>query len=182
MTKKDFRDSVLSMREALDKKEAEYISRGICYEITELAAYKNATDVCLYMAIKNEVDLTSLMKQCFTDKKNVWLPRVIDKTMEFYAYTPDTKLITGAYDIKEPDSDKILSPDDNTLIVMPGAVFSEKKERIGYGGGYYDRYMAKYPCCKTVAPCFELQVYPEIPTEGHDIKPDIIITEERTIV
>ena len=181
MTKKDIRDSVLGLRKALDKNEVQYISRGICYEITELDLYKYATDVCLYMSIKNEVDLTSLLKQCFKDNKNVWLPRVIDKNMDFYSYEEDTPLISGAYDIKEPNSDKKLNPNDKTLIIMPGAVFSEDKKRIGYGGGYYDKYLFEHPGCHTIAVCYEFQVFFDIPTDEHDIKPDLIITEDRTI-
>ena len=64
--------------------------------------------------------------------------------MDFFRYDEDTVLVTGSYDIMEPDSDEMLEPDENTLIIMPGAVFSESRDRIGYGGGYYDRYLEKY--------------------------------------
>ena len=181
MNKKDIRDSVLFLRNSLDKKEASYISRGICNDVTELEIYENAKDICLYMSINNEVDLSYLMEQSYKDGKNVWLPRVIEKQMDFYRYEKDTKLIEGAYGIKEPDSKDVLVPDDNTLIIMPGAVFSEDRKRIGYGGGYYDKYLAKHPKCHTVAVCYELQIFPDIPSEEYDIKPEIIVTEERII-
>ncbi len=181
MNKKDIRDSVLFLRNSLDKKEALYISRGICNDITDLDVYDNADNICLYMSINNEVDLTYLMEQSFKDGKKVWLPRVIDKQMQFYRYDKDTKFKEGAYGIKEPDSDEVLVPDEKTLIIMPGAVFSEDKKRIGYGGGYYDKYLSKHPECQTVAVCYELQIFPDIPSEDYDIKPQVIVTEERII-
>ena len=181
MNKKDIRDSVLFLRNSLDKKEALYISRGICNDITDLDVYDNADNICLYMSINNEVDLTYLMEQSFKEGKKVWLPRVIDKQMQFYRYDKDTKFKEGAYGIKEPDSDEVLVPDEKTLIIMPGAVFSEDKKRIGYGGGYYDKYLSKHPECQTVAVCYELQIFPDIPSEDYDIKPQVIVTEERII-
>ncbi|MBQ7708181.1 MAG: 5-formyltetrahydrofolate cyclo-ligase [Lachnospiraceae bacterium] len=181
MNKKDIRDSVLFLRNSLDKKEALYISRGICNDITDLDVYDNADNICLYMSINNEVDLTYLMEQSFKDGKKVWLPRVIDKQMQFYRYEKDTKFKEGAYGIKEPDSDEVLVPDEKTLIIMPGAVFSEDKKRIGYGGGYYDKYLSKHPECQTVAVCYELQIFPDLPSEDYDIKPQVIVTEERII-
>ncbi|MBQ9233304.1 MAG: 5-formyltetrahydrofolate cyclo-ligase [Lachnospiraceae bacterium] len=181
MTKKDIRESVLFLRNSLDKKEAEYISRGICQDVIELDVYEKATDICLYMSINNEVYLDSLMEASFKEGKRVWLPRVIDKYMEFYSYDTNTKLINGAFGIMEPDSEMKLVPNENTLIIMPGAVYSENKERIGYGGGYYDKYLSEHPECHTVAVCYELQIFPDIPTEAYDIKPEIIVTEERII-
>ncbi len=181
MTKKDIRESVLFLRNSLDKKEAEYISRGICQDVIELDVYEKATDICLYMSIKNEVYLDFLMEASFKGGKRVWLPRVIDKHMEFYSYDTNTKFISGAFGIMEPDSEMKLVPNKNTLIIMPGAVYSENKERIGYGGGYYDKYLSEHPECHTVAVCYELQIFPDIPTESYDIKPEIIVTEERII-
>ena len=181
MDKKEFRKSVIKLRNSLDVNEAKYISRGISYDLSTLEEYEEAQNICVYMSINNEVFLDELIRIAWADAKNVYLPRVIDGEMSFYKFAMGTKLIKGAYDILEPDTEDILLPDENTLVVMPGAVFSEDKNRIGYGGGYYDRFLAKYPFVKTVACCYELQVYPEVPSEEYDIKPDIIVTEDRII-
>jgi 5-formyltetrahydrofolate cyclo-ligase len=95
--------------------------------------------------------------------------------MEFYIYDEATALINGAYNILEPASDEILEPDSDTLIIMPGAVFSKDKKRIGYGGGYYDRYLAEHPECKTIAVAYNFQILDEIPYEEHDMCPDLIV-------
>ena len=182
MDKKDYRETALYLRESLNKKDVEYTTRGICEAVKDLDVYKNAKDICLYMHINNEVILDSLMNDAFKNHKNIWLPKIIDKEMNFYRYHKTTKLIEGSYGISEPESKEILSPDEHTLIIMPGVVFSEDKKRICYGGGYYDRYLNSHPCCHTVAVCFELQIFPDIPTDEHDIRPDIIITDERVIV
>jgi 5-formyltetrahydrofolate cyclo-ligase len=70
--------------------------------------------------------------------------------------------------------------DENVLLIMPGAAFDAKCNRIGYGKGYYDKYLQVHPNVKTIAIAFELQMVETIPAEAYDICPDIIITEEKT--
>ena len=65
---------------------------------------------------------------------------------------------------------------------MPGAVFSEARDRIGYGGGYYDRYLSEHVLCHTLAVCYELQIVEDLPTEEHDIRPDAVISERRILL
>ena len=86
-------------------------------------------------------------------------------------------IITGAYDIRESRSEEILEPGEGTLIIMPGAVFTPWKDRIGYGGGFYDRFLEEHPECKTIAVCYDLQVVDELPVEEHDMKPDYVVCE-----
>ena len=101
--------------------------------------------MCLYMPVRNEVDVSYLLKDALDSEKNVWLPKVRDNDMEFCHYDENTELVSGEYGILEPSSEYMLEPDEGTLIIMPGAVFSCKGDRIGYGGGYYDRYLERYP-------------------------------------
>jgi 5-formyltetrahydrofolate cyclo-ligase len=134
------------------------------------------------MPIRNEVDVRLLLEPARSDGKLVYLPKVLPEDyMEFYSYTENTSLISGAYNILEPDSKDVLVPDSDTLIIMPGAVFSKDRERIGYGGGYYDRYLAAHPECKTVAVAYDFQILEQIPYEEHDICPDLVVSERRRI-
>ena len=178
ISKKEIRDTILDIRKSFDTDYLNRLSNVICNRILKQEAYTSCNDLVLYMPINNEVNLDILMDQAFLDSKNVWLPRIINKTMEFYSYTKETELIKGAYGILEPDSHEILVPDANTLVIMPGAAFSEDMGRIGYGGGYYDKYLSKHTCCKTIAVCYNFQIMPMIPMDDHDIRPDMIISDD----
>ncbi len=178
ISKKEIRDTVLDIRRSFDKDYLNRLSTVICNRVIKQQVYKDCKDLVLYMPVNNEVSLDILMDDALTQGKNVWLPRVINKNMEFYRYTRDTALIKGAYGIPEPNTEEILTPDNQTLIIMPGAAFSEDMGRIGYGGGYYDRYLSKHPYCSTIAVCYNFQIMPMIPMEDHDIRPDMIISDD----
>ena len=149
-------------------------------QVTEV--YRKAADICIYMPINNEVDVKYIADGAWKEGKGVWLPKTIDGSIEFYRYEKDGTLISGTFGIQEPVSADKLTPDGSTLVIMPGAVFSEKHDRIGYGGGYYDRFLAKNPECRTMAVCYEFQIVPELPSEPHDIRPEVIVSEERVMM
>lgn len=190
LTKKEIRKAVLAERSALDDETVALASQVICRKIMGIDAYEEATDVCLYMPMRNEVDVLLLAEAAEAEGKRVWVPKVIEKTtgqgaekkagvMVFNRFTglDEEDIITGAYDIRESSSEEILEPNDTTLIIMPGAVFTPWKDRIGYGGGFYDKFLDEHPQCKTIAPCYDLQVVDELPVEAHDRKPDYVVSE-----
>lgn len=182
ISKKEIRDTILDIRKSFDKEYLNRLSNVICNRVIKQEAYINCKNLVLYMPINNEVNLDILMNKGFQDNKRIWIPKVLNKNMEFYRITKDTKLIKGAYGILEPDCEEILIPDNNTLIIMPGAAFSEDLGRIGYGGGYYDKYLSKHTCCKTIAVCYNFQIMPMIPMDEHDIRPDIIISDDNIFI
>ena len=180
-SKKEIRKEILNKRSAMSSLDVNTLSAGICRRLAMTEQYNNAENVCLYMPIKNEADVTLLIDALRRNGRTVWLPRVIGGHMDFYIYNEDTPLISGAFGIREPDSKTVLVPDSRTLVVMPGAVFSVKRGRIGYGGGYYDRFLEENSRCMTAAVCYDFQIIDEVPAEAHDIKPQIIVSEKRII-
>ncbi|MBQ6496432.1 MAG: 5-formyltetrahydrofolate cyclo-ligase [Firmicutes bacterium] len=178
MNKKELRKEILAQRLALDEETIALASQVICRKVLSIDAYEEAEDICLYMPFRNEVDAMLLAEVAAEDGKRVWIPKVMeDNTMQFNAYTGEDSLVSGAYGIRESTSEEFLTPDDKTLIIMPGAVFTPWRERIGYGGGYYDRYLQTHPECRTIALCYDLQIVSEIPAEAHDQKPDYVVSE-----
>lgn len=180
-TKKELRKEILKRREALEAEMVAEASAEICHMIQALNMYEEAEDLCLYMPIRNEVDLEILRKAAWEDGKRVWLPKVDGKQMEFHFFGPESRLEEGAYGILEPEAGQVLVPGEATLVVMPGAVFSKSHDRIGYGGGYYDRYLSEHPQCRTMAVCHDLQIVDDLPAEEHDIRPDAIVSEEQIL-
>lgn len=177
--KSRIRKNILMQRRSLRAEFVNETSKIICDKVCELAIYQSARDVCLYSPIQNEVDVNYLTEVSRSFGKKIWLPKVIDDKMDFYFYGEDIPLIAGKYDILEPQSKERLLSSDDTLIIMPGAVFSEQNDRIGYGGGYYDRYLSEHPECKTLAVCYHFQRVPNLPVESHDIRPMVVVDEER---
>lgn len=185
LTKKEIRKQILAERRALDEETVALASQVVCRKVLGIDAYEEAEDVCLYMPIRNEIDAMLLAEAALADGKRVWVPKVIEKhsgakgagVMRFNAYTGEDDIVTGAYDIRESTSEEFLEPTDKTLIIMPGAVFTPWRDRIGYGGGFYDRFLDEHPQCRTIALCFDLQVVDEIPTEEFDRKPDYVVSE-----
>lgn len=186
MSKKEIRKEILSLRRALDEETAALASQVVCRRIMEISEYEEAENVCLYIPINNEVDVMLLAEEAAAAGKKVWVPKVISKgskgeagEMVFNRYEGmgQESTVTGAYDITESTSDEILTPDEKTVIIMPGAVFTPWKDRIGYGGGFYDRFISEHPMCKTIAACYDLQIVPEIPAEEFDVKPDYVVSE-----
>lgn len=176
-TKKDIRKQILAERSAMDSESVMLASQVICRKIMGLPAYEGAENICIYMPIRNEVDVRLLVPEAEVENKKVWIPKVCGDEMEFRAYEGEDSLEIGAYNIPEPISEEVLKANDKTLIIMPGAVFTPDRNRIGYGGGYYDKFLAHNTGCVTVAVCYDFQVVDEIPTEEHDIKPDFIVSD-----
>ncbi len=102
--------------------------------------------------------------------------------MEFYEITSDTEWNINEYGIKEPvsgENTKKLIPTSQTLCLMPGVAFDKNKHRIGYGGGYYDKYLSDKEKYITIALCFDFQIIDtEIPSNEFDISPQYIATEK----
>lgn len=170
MNKKEIRKNMLAVRRSLEESYVREASHIICEKLKKSPFYKAAESICLYMPIHNEVDVTKLL-----ETGNIYIPKIIDKTMDFYLYEGKDNIVAGAYGIPEPIGNKKLIPNDKTLVVMPGVAFSRDGYRLGYGGGYYDTYLEKYPMCMKVAVCFREQLVEELPAREHDVKPDIII-------
>ncbi len=134
---------------------------------------------------------TNLIKRALADRKIVFAPKVKENDMDFYRINGMNCLEEGYRGILEPSGDEIFSEkmycgnSKNTLIIMPGTVFDEKRHRIGYGKGFYDRYLMRMEelgiTVHTLALCFECQVLQNIPYGIHDRKPDFVLTEKRLI-
>lgn len=187
MKKKELRKEILARRNALSQKERCEKSLQIAQKTVELEAFVNCNKVLLYAPIKSEVDTQSIFQEAKRLGKEVYYPRVLGERMEFYRVDERTEFEISSYGIREPkpESTEAYAPseEDIVLVVMPGAVFDRAGNRIGYGGGYYDKYLQKLEqlvpaenICK-VAIAYKCQLVEagRIACEGHDVKVDFVI-------
>lgn len=143
-TKRALRKKHLQIRRGMSAKEIEDKSKRICEHILRSDEYLSSKTVFGYMAINEEVDLTSLLKQALCDGKKVAIPKVMDnKQMEFRLIETLHEVKTGCFGVLEPVSETVVSFDDKAMMIVPGLAFDTQGYRVGYGGGYYDRYIHK---------------------------------------
>ena len=181
------------IRGSLTETELTEYSHSICETVRGLRAYEEADIVLAYMSIGSEVRVQELINSARADGKRVYIPKVISKKeMRFYLY--DGKFTKGSFGIKEPKNtsdmkmydaelEHLLGENRRTLVIVPALAFDIEKNRLGYGGGYYDRFFEKvegYPV-SFVAVGFDCQIIDSIPTEPNDKKPEMIVTENRII-
>lgn len=180
MDKKHARSYMKEKRKHLSADEINLNSSLITEKLLELEEFKNSDNIFAYVSCNNEVSTFDLIKKCFTLGKNVFVPKVYGAEMKFHKITSLNELVKGSFNILEPDNNHVT--DKNTgICIMPGLAFDKEFHRVGYGGGYYDKYLNKYSGLIKVAVCFEFQLLKNesITADSFDLKPDIIITEKR---
>lgn len=183
-TKKDIRKRICQFRENLSTEDVIAKSRLIIEKTLQLPEYKEADNILLYADYRHEVMTKDLFMSSIADRKKVFFPKCnpVDCQMDFYQIISVRQLETGAYGIKEPPADEKnryhYQIKDNTLIIVPGVAFDVEGNRIGYGKGYYDRYLEKKRTISAVGLCFAEQIVDHIEADQYDIKMDKIVTEE----
>lgn len=181
-TKKSIRKEYLDIRAAMPEEDCIQKSRMICERIMQEEFYRKARVIYAYMAFRSEVDLMFLMHTAYLEHKLIAIPRITDGWMTFHCPQLDAYggfvTRTGTFDIQEPAEDAPLAPRPN-LMLFPGAVFDQDGNRIGYGKGYYDAYMAALQgtAVTTVGVAYECQMAAHIPTQEHDFSLRYIMTE-----
>lgn len=179
--KKMTRNTIKEMRLALNKEEVKERSEACVSKVLQFPELIEAKTVCVYMPTGNEIDTTEIIRYCKENGKRLAAPRVSGDTMEFYYFTDETDMEQGAYDIWEPTGTEAVE-DEESLVIMPGVAFDLSCNRIGYGKGYYDRYLSAHPRMKKVALAYDFQIVGRIKREVHDVRPDVVVTESRVIM
>ena len=175
MDKKELRASIRARKRTMT--EEEIVSRS--EKLTELFlnsdAYQNAKTIYGYLPYNQEVRTVPLLLQALRDGKRVAVPKCYGSEMKFIYMDDLTKVEKGYANIPEPIADGPIGDDPTALVLMPGMAFDPQGHRIGYGGGFYDKFLAAEPDHPTLALCYEFQMLPQLDTEEHDIPVDTVI-------
>ena len=175
MNKKEIRRAVRERKRQMS--EAEIVSRSERLAELFLASevYRNAKSVYGYLPYNQEVRTVPILEQAMRDGKQVAVPKVYGKEMRFILLPDLSQVAPGCMGISEPTEDGPIADDPHALVLMPGVAFDAQGHRIGYGGGYYDRFLAAEPEHPTLALCYDFQVFPELETEEYDIPVDQVL-------
>ena len=155
----------------------------ICKKLLESEWYPDSTKILVYASVRNEVDLTAFIEQAWKDEKEVYFPKVHGEEMEFYRVRGKSELAKGAFDILEPTTNEALcrALPDKIPMLVPGVAFSKDRYRIGYGKGYYDRYLLSNQKNKRLIPigiAYSFQIAEAFETDEYDYPMEEIVTEE----
>ncbi|MEW5898924.1 MAG: 5-formyltetrahydrofolate cyclo-ligase [Bacillota bacterium] len=187
MRKGEIRKEVLKARLALPAEEVDEKSANILKRLLALEEYRRAAVLMTYVDFRNEVRTGDLIRESLARGKRVAVPftdprdrRLIPSLLLNF---PED-LAPGTWGILEPAPGCLrpVKPAEIDLVVVPGVAFDEKGNRLGYGGGYYDRFLPQTrPGCFHVAPAFELQIRPELTPDPYDCPVHCLVTEKRVI-
>lgn len=180
--KKALREAAHAARNALPNKDE--LSQAICEKFVALPEYAEARTVMYYVDVRSEVRTRNYLATALTHGKRIVVPYCVDGELELFLLESMDELALGAYKILEPKAElrsvpaKKIRPDELDLIMVPGVAFDRRGARMGHGFGYYDKLLEHSRMdCPLVALAFECQLFPEIPTQSHDVFMDKIITE-----
>ena len=183
--KKELRTKVKKKISKLSRRETEESDKKILHQIKSLAEYKNADTIFCYVSTEKEINTIPLLQEILDSGKRLGVPKCTGKgIMDAYEIQNLEQLKIGSYGILEPgeECDIILDPTEIQFAIIPCISCNRKGERLGHGGGYYDRYLEKMPeDCEKAILCRESLMCDEIPTEEHDERMDLVISENGII-
>lgn len=173
------RKQMKQLRADMTRTERFEKSMQIFEKLITVPEFKRADRIYTYVSMDNEIDTIMLIDYSLSIEKRVFVPRVSGKDMEFYEISDISELSLGYMGIYEPDING-KEPDYSRtgFMCMPGLAFDRSYNRIGYGGGFYDRYLSVENKLYKAALAYEAQLLESIPAQDGDVRPDMIVTEE----
>ena len=179
MEKQELRAQLKEKRNAISPDEKKRMDRAIVERIAASREFRDASAVLLYAPHGSEIDLLPLVRLSRKTGKTVAFPRcdTASNTMQFYILEPDARLVMGAYRIPEPDPNAPLCQlDEHTLCILPGLTFDKSGKRLGYGKGYYDRFLSGYTGV-TVGICYSSCVRGSLIHGRFDRPVELLVTD-----
>ena len=168
MTREEIRACVKKRREDASKIQAAEMSARICERIVAMAEYLRAKRILCYAALPDEVQTGGLLREILRSGRQLYLPRTRGSDLEIARVTAGMKMERGAYGVLEPVTDELAQIGEMDLVLAPGVAFDREGNRLGYGKGYYDRYLTKvHAFCAGV--CYTECVIESVPVGRCDV-------------
>ena len=175
MDKKTLRTQIREQKRAMTPEQIEKASQALTEQFLALEVYRNAKTLYGYLPYNQEVRTVPILARALADGKQVAVPKVYGDEMRFIYLTDLSQVATGYAGIPEPIADEPIADDPAALVLMPGLAFDKEGHRIGYGGGFYDKFLNAEPTHPTVALCYAFQMVEDLPTEEFDVPVDRVL-------
>lgn len=175
MEKAELRRKIREQKRAMTEAEIENRSAQLGELFIQSELYMAAETIYGYLPYNQEVRTVPMLEQALKDGKKVAVPKVYGDTMKFIYLEDLSQVEKGYAGIPEPVADTPVADDPTALVLMPGLAFTKNGDRMGYGGGFYDRFLADEPNHPTLALCYAFQMVEQLPTEEYDIPVDLVL-------
>lgn len=175
MDKRELRRTIRALKRQMTEELIQQKSELLCRMFTATDAYRNAKALYGYMSYNQEVRTLPILEQALRDGKRVAIPKCYGPEMRFIWIEDLTQVEKSSFGIPEPIADTPVADDKTALVLMPGMAFDPQGRRIGYGGGYYDKFLAAEPDHPTVALCFDFQMVEQFPVEEFDVPVELVL-------
>ena len=175
MDKKALRATIRQQKRAMTEEEIASKSEKLGQLLAQNELYQNAKTFYGYLPYNQEVRTVPMLEQAIRDGKRVAGPKCYGDTMKFIYMDDLSQVAPGYAGIPEPIADEPVADDPTALVLMPGMAFDPQGHRIGYGGGFYDKFLALEPDHPTLALCYDFQMLPHLETEEYDIPVDCVL-------
>lgn len=175
MDKQALRKQIREQKRAMTEEMIVSKSLALGDKFLASEAYQQAKTIYGYLPYNQEVRTVDMLQQAIRDGKRVAVPKCYGDEMRFIYLDDLSKVEKGYCGIPEPVADSPVANDPTALVLMPGLAFTKEGLRMGYGGGFYDKFLAAEPHHPTLALCYDFQMVEHIPTEEYDIPVDTVI-------
>ena len=175
MNKQELRKQIRAQKRAMTIAQIEEKSRILGELFAQTEEYRRAGTIYGYLPYNQEVRTVPMLEQALRDGKRVAVPKCYGDEMRFIYMEDLSQVAPGYAGIPEPIADGPVAADETALVLMPGLAFDPQGHRIGYGGGFYDRFLAEEPGHPTLALCYDFQMLPSLETEEFDIPVDRVL-------
>lgn len=175
MDKKELRRRIREQKRAMSKAQIAEKSAALGRLLAASDSYRRAKSIYGYLPYNQEVRTVPMLEQALADGKRVAVPKVYGDEMKFIWMDDLGRVEKGYAGIPEPIADGPVADDETALVLMPGLAFDPQGRRIGYGGGFYDKFLASEPNHPTLALCYDFQMLPRLETEAFDIPVDCVL-------
>ena len=175
MNKQELRRAIRERKRAMTLEEIEARSAVLAEKFAQSDAYKAAKTIYGYLPYNQEVRTVPMLARALAEGKKVAVPKVYGDEMKFIYLDDLTQVAKGYAGIPEPIADGPVARDETALVLMPGLAFDREGHRIGYGGGFYDKFLAREPHHPTLALCYDFQMQEHLETQEFDIPVDTVL-------
>ena len=175
MDKQALRKEIREKKRAMTEEQIVAASQRLGELFLASDAYKQANTIYGYLPYNQEVRTVPMLQQALLDGKKVAVPKCYGDEMRFIYLDDLSKVEKGYCGIPEPIADEPIADDQTALVLMPGLAFDPEGHRMGYGGGFYDKFLEREPNHPTLALCYAFQMLDHLETEAHDIPVDTVL-------
>lgn len=179
MEKIEIRKRIKDLKSMMLENEKFKAAEEVFARFEQTAAFLMANHILIYHSLPDELSTRGFLSK-WNGKKHFYLPRVNGVNLDILPYD-ESRIELGAFHIEEPTGNNTVNPDEIELVVVPGVAYDRAGNRLGRGKGFYDRLLQSTKATK-VGVCYEFQLVDEIPTEPHDVKMDMIISQNGCFV